>query len=138
MALNLKRMPLTPGVGGNIRLTGTQVLTSGIPEGTVQHAQLELAREALKDYKYEWVKLSLITKKENLLLKMQLAGKPVKELPFVYKKEFGGFVKVESKGKGSVFQGIGIDVNFSLPLNQLMKYGKGINSLFDLIRKPKK
>ena len=128
----------TPGVGGNIRLTGTQVLTSGIPEGTLQHAQLELAREALKDYKYEWVKLSLITKEENLLLKMQLAGKPVKALPFVYKKELGGFVKVESKGKGSVFQGIGIDVNFSLPLNRLMKYGKGINSLFDLIKKPKK
>ncbi len=126
----------TPGVGGNIRLTGTQVLTSGIPEGTVQHAQLELAREALKDYKYEWVKLSLVTKGENLLLKMQLAGKPAGPLPFVYKKDFGGFVKIEGKGEGSVFQGIGIDVNFKLPLNRLMKYNKNINSLFDLIRKP--
>ena len=126
----------TPGVGGNIRLTGTQVLTSGIPEGTVQHAQLELAREALKDYKYEWVKLSLVTKGENLLLKMQLAGKPAGLPPFVYKKDFGGFVKIEGKGEGSVFQGIGIDVNFSLPLKRLMKYGENINSLFDLIRKP--
>ena len=124
----------TPGVGGNISLTETRMLTSGIPKGTVQHAQLELAREALKDYKYEWVKLSLVTKGENLFLKMQLAGKPVGVLPFVYKKDFGGFVKIEGKGKGSVFQGIGIDLNFNLPLNRLMKYNKNINSLFDFIQ----
>ncbi|MBW1839726.1 MAG: YdbH domain-containing protein, partial [Deltaproteobacteria bacterium] len=51
----------TPGYGGTLHLTGTEMLTAGIPANTPQFAQIELAREALKDFTYEWVKLNLIT-----------------------------------------------------------------------------
>ena len=112
----------TPGAGGKIHLTGTEILTAGIPPETPQFAQMDLAREALKDYDYSWAKLSLNSEKENLLLQMQMDGKPAKTLPFVYRKDIGSFIRVEADSEGSHFQGIRLDVNFRLPLNKLMQY----------------
>jgi hypothetical protein len=112
----------TPGEPGKIRMTDTEVLTAGIPPDTPQYVQMELARKALEDYDYSWAKLNLTTEGEDLLLKMQLDGKPGKPLPFVYRKDLGGFAKVEADVQGSTFQGIRLDVNFRLPLNKIMQY----------------
>lgn len=112
----------TPGEGGTISLTETEILTAGIPPNTPQHAQIELAIEALKDYDYDWAKLNLTTEGENLALRLQFDGKPARPLPFVYKKELGGFTKVEADAKGSIFQGIKLDVNFRVPLDKILHY----------------
>ena len=112
----------TPGESGKIRMTDTEILTAGIPPDTPQYVQMELARKALEDYDYSWAKLNLTTEGEDLLLKMQLDGKPGKPLPFVYRKDIGGFAKVEVDAEGSTFQGIRLDVNFRLPLNKIMQY----------------
>ena len=112
----------TPGQGGKIYLKGTDILTAGITPNTPQYVQMELAREALKDYDYSWAKLNITSEGEELLLQMQMDGKPAKTLPFVYRKDIGGFVKVEAGSKGSKFQGIRLDVNFRLPLNKMLQY----------------
>ena len=112
----------TPGQGGKIYIKGTDILTAGMTPNTPQYAQMELAREALKDYDYSWAKLNITSEGEDLLLQMQMDGKPARTLPFVYRKEIGGFVKVEAGSKGSKFQGIRLDVNFRLPLNKLLQY----------------
>ena len=91
---------------------------------------MELAREALKDYDYAWAKLRITSEGEDLLLQMQMDGKPARSLPFVYSKEIGGFIKVEAEGQGSSFQGIRLDVNFRLPLNKILQY----KDLFKMIR----
>ena len=115
----------TPGNGGKIQLRGTDILTAGIPPNTPQYVQIELAREALKDYDYSWAKLNIASEGEELLLQMQMDGKPAKMLPFVYSKDIGGFIKVKADSKGSKFQGIRLDVNFRLPLNKMLQY-KGL------------
>ncbi|MBW1840671.1 MAG: YdbH domain-containing protein [Deltaproteobacteria bacterium] len=120
----------TPGQGGTIHITGTDILTRGIPEDTVQYAQIALAREALKDYAYEWVKLNLKSEEENLVLRLQFDGKPARPLPFVYKKEIGGFAKVDAENEGSIFQGISLDVNFRVPLDRILQY----RGLLDMIQ----
>jgi hypothetical protein len=112
----------TPGDPGKIRMTDTDILTAGIPQDTPQYVQMELARKALEDYDYKWAKLNLTTEGDDLLLNMQLDGKPAKSLPFVYRKDMGGFAKVEAGVQGSTFQGIRLDVNFRLPLNKIMQY----------------
>jgi len=112
----------TPGEAGKIRLKDTEILTAGIPPGTPQYLQMELAREALKDYDVSWAKLNITSEGEDVLLRMQLDGKPANLLPFVYKKELGGFAKIEAKGKGSKFQGIRLNINFRLPLNKMLQY----------------
>ena len=120
----------TPGNGGKIYLKGADILTAGIPANTPQYVQMELAREALKDYDYSWAKLNIASEEEELLLQMQMDGKPAKTLPFVYRKDIGGFVKVEADSKGSKFQGIRLDVNFRLPLNKMLQY----KDLFKMIQ----
>ncbi len=112
----------TPGQPGKIRMKDTEILTAGIPPDTPQYVQMELARKALEDYDYTWAKLNLTTEGEDLLLNMQLDGKPAQSLPFVYRKDIGSFAKVEAGVQGSTFQGIRLDVNFRLPLNKLMQY----------------
>ena len=119
----------TPGESGQIQLTGTEMLTRGIPAGTPQFAQVELAREALKDYAYSWAKLGLVSEGEDFLMRLQFDGKPANPLPFVYEKEIGSFVRVEAGAQGSVFQGIGLDVNLRLPLDQLLQYKDMVNML---------
>jgi hypothetical protein len=123
----------TPGDGGTVRLTGTEVLTAGIPPNTPQYAQVELAREALKDFDYDWAKVTLGTEGEDLVLRMQLDGKPAGPLPFVYKKELGYFVRAETGSQNSVFQGIRLDVNFRLPINRLLDYGDTIEGIRDYL-----
>ena len=112
----------TPGEGGVIRVQGSEVLTAGIPPGTPQYNQMELARYALKDYDYDWAKITLDTVDENLLVQLQFDGKPAEPLPFVYDAEAGGFVKTAPDQPGSVFQGIRLDVNVTLPLNRMLRY----------------
>lgn len=118
-----------PGEGGNLHITGAEALTAGIPPNTPQYTQLELAREALKDYEYTWAKLNLTTDGEELLLRLQLDGKPGNPLPFVYKKDFGGFVKIEGAGEASIFEGIRLDVNFRLPIDKLLQYKDLFNQI---------
>jgi hypothetical protein len=103
-------------------MTDTEILTAGIPPDTPQYVQMELARKALEDYDYSWAKLNLTSEGEDLLLNLQLDGKPAKSLPFVYRKDMGGFAKVETGVQGSTFQGIRLDVNFRLPLNKILQY----------------
>ncbi len=119
----------TPGETGKIQLTGTEMLTRGIPAGTPQFAQVELAQEALKDYAYTWAKLGLVSEGDDFLMRLQFDGKPANPLPFVYQKEIGSFVRIKAGAQGSVFQGIGLDVNLRLPLNQLLQYKDIVNMI---------
>lgn len=112
----------TPGQGGTIHLTGAEMLFAGIPKNTSQYAQIDLAREALKKFDYKWAKLSLTTEGEDLKVGLQFDGKPARPLPFIYKKEMGGFARVEAGSKGSHFQGIRLDVNMGLPLDKILLY----------------
>jgi len=112
----------TPGDGGTIHVTGAETLTAGIPQNTSEYAQIDLAKEALKNFDYQWARLKMVTEGEDLRLQLQFDGKPVDPLPFVYKKELGSFIRVEAGSQGSRFQGIRLDVNMLLPLNKILKY----------------
>lgn len=112
----------TPGEGGKIRITQSDILTAGVLPQSPEYAQMALASEALRDYDYSWAKLNLNTEGEDLLIRLQLDGKPAGVLPFVYRKEKGSFVRSETGNPGSHFQGIRLNVNFRLPLNRLLRY----------------
>jgi len=119
----------TPGQGGVIQVQAMQDLVSAIPEGTPQRGQLELAQAAIKDFEYKWVRIKADTVGEDLLVRLSLDGKPAGTLPFIYRKEFGGFARVTGDVKGSNFQGLRLDVNFSLPLDRILLYKDIINMI---------
>ena len=117
----------TPGTGGSIRISNSAALTTGLPPDSPEFAQLDLAREALRDYEYDWTKLALHSttgNREELTLKLQFDGHPRRPLPFVYREDLGRFVRLET-GAGSNFQGISLDLNLHLPLNRIIRY-KGL------------
>ena len=121
----------TPGKGGRVVIENTQALIGGIPMDTPEFVQLDLAREALKDFDYQWAKLELNTAGDTLFMNMELDGKPAKILPFEYQKEVGSFVRVDAKSPGSRFQGIKLNVNLKLPFNQVLKFGNRLNSILN-------
>jgi hypothetical protein len=121
----------TPGQGGRIIINNPGKLLAGIPVGSPEFVQLDLAAEALKDFEYTWAKLAFNTDKDTLTVNMELDGKPGRVLPFVYKKEVGAFVRVDAQSPGSHFQGITLDVNLHLPFNQVMQFGNKIQKLIN-------
>jgi len=116
-----------PGEGNKLRLVDTDNLLSGIPKGTAQFAQLDIANEALKNFDYQWVKINLATERDALKVNMQIDGKPSEPMPFKYDKQKGYFVRV--KGKGARFQGIRLNVNTSVPLNRLFLFNNKLQSM---------
>ncbi|HFQ79885.1 MAG TPA: hypothetical protein ENK33_00750 [Desulfobacterales bacterium] len=124
----------TPGEGGNIRVTGLEAITSGMAADSRQFAQLDLARAALKDFQYDWARLDLNAQGDDLIMRMQVDGKPAGVLPFVFKRKLGGFVRVKGNNPGSRFQGIKLDVNFRLPLTRILDYGSSIKAIKDQIQ----
>lgn len=119
----------TPGEGGIIQVEAMEDLISSIPKGTPQRGQLELAREAVRDFEYKWVRIKADTVGEDLLVRLSVDGKPKSTLPFVYRKEFGGFMRVTGDVKGSNFQGLRLDVNFSVPLDRILLYKDIVNMM---------
>lgn len=119
----------TPGEGGIIQVEAMNDLVESIPKGSVQRGQIELAREAVRDFEYKWVRIKADTVGEDLLVRLSVDGKPKSTLPFIYRKEFGGFMRVTGDVKGSNFQGLRLDVNFSVPLDRILLYKDIMNMI---------
>ncbi|SDT84819.1 Dicarboxylate transport [Desulfobacula phenolica] len=121
----------TPGSGGKVMIENAGRITAGIPMDSPQFVQLDIAQEALKDFDYKWAKLIFNSFEDMLYVNMELDGKPSKLLPFEYRKELGGFIRVDASSPGSSFQGIKLDVNLNLPFNEVMKFGNKLKSILN-------
>ncbi|EMS80621.1 intermembrane phospholipid transport protein YdbH family protein [Desulfotignum phosphitoxidans] len=121
----------TPGQGGRIVIRNPEKLMAGVPMDSPGFSQLDLAGEALKDFEYTWAKLTFTTQGDTLTANMELDGKPGRILPFVYKKDINSFVRVDAKSPGSRFQGIQLDVNLTVPFNQVVTFGNKIRKLLN-------
>ena len=116
----------TPGNSGIVRFNDTLQLRRGIPD-IDKSAYLDYSMKALENFSYNWTKLSFNSQDDDLLIKMQLDGKPAEPLPFGYKK---GQIIPSNTGPG-LQHPIRLDVNFRLPLQDLFQYGKNIQSIME-------
>ena len=123
----------SPEHGGFIRLSALDVLSAGIPKNTPQFAQIDFAAEALKNFQYNWVRLLLNSEGEDLVMQMQMDGRPVKSLPFRYDSQTG-MLRRSADGEKGIDQPIRLDVNFRLPLNRLLGYSGKIQEIWDKIK----
>ncbi|KPJ97288.1 MAG: hypothetical protein AMJ60_11990, partial [Desulfobacterales bacterium SG8_35] len=123
----------SPGQGGSVKVAAFDLLSAGIPKNTPQFAQVDFAAEALKNFQYNWVKLLLNTEDEDLVMQMQMDGRPVQSLPFKYDTQTGFLQRMENSGPG-INQPIRLDVNFRLPLNRFLGYSGKIQ---DIMKKMK-
>jgi hypothetical protein len=121
----------TPGQGGRIFIRNLDKMLVGIPQNTREYAQLDLAGEALKNFEYNWVALKLNSHGDTLAVNMQLDGKPVSSLPFEYNRNLNTFIRVQAQSPGSNFQGIKLDVNLTLPFNQVIQFGNNLKRIMN-------
>ena len=90
---------------------------------------------ALSNYRYDWITLTLDTRSGNLVVRCSLAGMPAEAIPFEHDPRTGMFKRLGQGKRGGFKEPMQIDLNFSIPLNQLLRYGfgaaDGIRSLRD-------
>jgi len=117
----------SPGQGGVIRMKNTEILTAGARAGL----QLAITRESLKNYQYDWAKLMLNSDQDEMLLQIELDGKPANLLPFGFTLDRGLFLASDESAYRANFQGIGFAFNIRMPLNQLLEEGQGVKDILD-------
>ena len=116
----------TPGDSGIVRFSNTQKLRQGMA-AMAKTTYLDYSLDALENFAYNWTKLTFNTEGEELLLTLQLDGKPAQPLPYGYQQ--GQIVKA-ADGQG-IQHPLRLDVNFRLPMRDLFRYGKSIQSLME-------
>jgi hypothetical protein len=112
----------TPGERGNLRIRQSEYLTTGIPADVAQFSPLHFAGAALGNFEYNWAKLNVNSQEENLLLMLQIDGKPKERLPYRFDAERNLFVRLEKGDAGGIDQPIKLDVNFRVPVNELFRH----------------
>ncbi len=116
----------TPGNSGIVRFRNSAQLQQSVA-ALQQTAYLDYTMQSLENFAYNWVKLNFRTKDRALLLGMQLDGKPASPLPYGYKN---GHIIKTNKGPG-LQHPIRLDVNFHLPLQEILEYGTDLQSLME-------
>jgi hypothetical protein len=116
----------TPGNSGIVRFNDTRQLRQGMPD-IGKSASLDYSMQALENFSYNWAKLSFNSQKNDLVIAMQLDGKPAAPLPFGYKS---GQIVPSDRGPG-LQHPIRLDVNFRFPMQDLFHYGKNIQSFME-------
>ena len=114
----------TPGTGGIIRFSNTDMLRQGVAAADVG-GYLDYSMKAMEDFSYQWTKLSFNSSGDELQLTMELNGKPRSPLPYGFKN---GMIIETNKGEGLQYP-IRLDVNFRLPLAELFQIGQNIQSI---------
>lgn len=112
----------TPGEKGNLRIRRSEQLTMGLPADGARFSPLHFAGAALGNFEYNWAKMYIGSEEENLLLQLQVDGKPRERLPYRYDPEHNVFVRLKEGEKGGIDQPIRLDVNFRVPVNELFRY----------------
>lgn len=124
----------TPGFGGSIKIGGDDFLTQAIPHDAPQFAQLDFAQEALRNFKYDWAKLNMITEQDDLVIQLKLDGKPDRFLPFAYDEKTGFFKRSTDRQRQGISNPIRLDVNFRFPLNTFLDYNTNIKDMLQSIQ----
>jgi hypothetical protein len=114
----------TPGEHGRVRFSNTEALRQGM-SASDRAASLDYSLDALKNFSYNWARLHFNTTGNDLLIAMQIDGKPATPLPYAYR---AGQIVKDAKGAGMQHP-IQLDVNFHLPSMEIFRFGKNIQTI---------
>ena len=83
--------------------------------------EMELAKDALKDFSYSWVRMNMLStgaNKEDLKLSLQLDGRPNRALYYAFDENTASFVKSATP---CIFQGIRLDTNVNVQAGKALE-----------------
>jgi len=106
----------TPGVKGNIAVKESHLISGGVL----------LVEEAIKDFLYDSIKVSLDTKNSKLNMNVFLNGTPNRKLPLVYDNKKKDFIRINSGKSGVKLKGLNLKLRFiDIDLKTLFKENGG-------------
>jgi hypothetical protein len=95
-----------PAREGSLKILEAQGLDQAMEQN-----QLQLVRHSLKDYRYRWAKISFDAEDEDLVLKLQMDGRPAGLLPFRFDTNTAQFI-YDPASPGVDLQGLKLNTNF--------------------------
>lgn len=110
----------TPGVGGNLKFKESGMISGGVL----------LVEEAMKDFNYDWIKMTMNTEGERLNMLVLVNGMPAQKLPLTYDTKSKDIVR-DKKGKRKLhLKGLLLELHFKdIDLKRLLKEGAKIYSI---------
>ncbi len=116
----------TPGNSGIIKFNNTTMIRNSMP--TIDKTgYLDYSLQALENFSYNWTRLTFSNRGNDLLLAMEIDGKPATPLPFTFQQ---GQMIPSKEGSGMEYP-VRLDVNFLLPLKDMLQYGQSIQSIME-------
>jgi len=100
-----------PGEKNRIKL----IPTARLQRTAATSIELSLAVDALSDFTYSWLRLSVDSNEEDLNIKFEMDGKPAKKL--YYSLSDGTLIETRH---ANTFKGISLDSTFRIPLNEII------------------
>jgi hypothetical protein len=111
----------TPDRKGILQIRRSEHLMLGMPSGIPQLSPLHFAGAALRDFEYNWATLRILSEEDNLLLQLQIDGKPREKMPYRFDQQKNVFVPLEKGAPGGIEQPVRLDVNFRVPVNEFFR-----------------
>ena len=119
------------GCGSKTNVFPIKAMEDAIKAETPAFIQLDLTKEALTDFTYSWAKVSINTKDDKLIFKLHINGKPARPLKYAFKEDEQQFIRSEVPYN---FAGIQLEVNFNLPLSDIMAMGFDLKKIMDKLQ----
>jgi hypothetical protein len=104
----------TPGGGGRLQVTRPETFSGG----------QVLVEEALRDFHYNWIKVSLSGRNDLLNMVVSIDGAPARKLPLRYDQKGKSFIR-DPKGRSHVeLKGLRLDIRFDdIDIKDLLETG---------------
>jgi len=109
----------TPGSSGNLKVAQPELISNG----------QVLVEEAIRDFRYNWIKVKMSSKNNRLDMVVSMDGAPAQKLPLLYDQKLKNFIKDPSGGRNVELKGLLLDINFNdIDLKDLLKASSQMTS----------
>jgi hypothetical protein len=109
----------TPASSGNLKVTQPELISGG----------QVLVEEAIRDFRYNWIKIKLSSRDDLLDMVVSIDGAPTQKLPLRYDARQKDFVKDPSGGRHVQLKGLLLDIRFlDIDLKDLLKAGSQMSA----------
>jgi hypothetical protein len=109
----------TPGSSGNLKISEPELIANG----------QVLVEEAIRDFRYNWIKVKMNSRNNRLDMTVSMDGAPAQKLPLLYDPKQKNFIRDPSGGRHVELKGLLLDINFSdIDLKDLLKASSQITT----------
>ena len=109
----------TPGSSGNLKISQPELISGG----------QVLVEEAIRDFRYNWIKVKMSSRGDRLDMVVSIDGAPAQKLPLRYDAKKKDFIRDPAGGRHVQLKGLLLDIRFlDIDLKDLLKAGSQMSA----------